>query len=190
MKKYISLLVMGLALSASVQAMEIFGGVQAGLRTVSDSEIKEVYGNGFCFFPYLAVNPWKGVVAGLGYELGYSKSGQIGLFEENTTLKVSGFEFFAGYQMPLGFVTPYALAGLGLFSCKQTVDSPAARDVDASKTTFFFALGAKVHPLPRMKSLFATVEFKYIPLSVKPYDEAVDLGGMRLTLGLGYAFGL
>ena len=189
MKKYISLLVMGLALAGSVQALEIFGGVQAGLRTVSDSDIKEVYGHGFCFFPYLAVNPWKGVVAGLGYELGYSKSGQIGLFEEDTTLEVSGFEFFAGYQMPLGIITPYALAGLGLFSYKQTVDSPAAQDVDASKTTFFFAVGAKVHPLSALKSLFLNVEFKYVPLSVKPYDENVDLGGMRLTMGLGYAFG-
>ncbi|MGB9006325.1 MAG: outer membrane beta-barrel protein [Candidatus Aminicenantales bacterium] len=190
MKKFISLFIMGLALSISVQAMEIFGGLQAGLRTVSDSEIREVYGNGLCLFPYLAVNPWKGVIAGAGYELGYSKSGKIGLLHEATTLKVSGFEFFAGYQMPLGIITPYALAGFGSFFYMQTVDSPAAQDVDASKATFFFAVGAKVHPLKGLKNLFACAEFKFIPLSVKPFDESVDLGGMRLTLGLGFAFGL
>jgi opacity protein-like surface antigen len=189
MRKFIGILVVGLVLCASARAVEVFGGVQAGLRTVSDPEIKNVYGNGLVFFPNLAVNLWKGVFVGAGYELGYSRSGTIGLFEEETTLKVSGFEFFAGYQMPLGMVTPYILGGVGMFSYKQTVDSPAAQDVDDSQVTFLVALGAKVHPVPRFKSVFLVFEFKYIPLSVKPLDESVDLGGMRLTGGLGFSFG-
>jgi opacity protein-like surface antigen len=188
MKKSFAILAMIIVLPVLAQAINIFGGVQGGLRTVNDSQIKSVYGQGICLFPYLAVNPWKGVIAGAGYEFGYSKSGHIGVYEEDTTLKVSGVEVFAGYQYPLGIITPYALLGLGSFSYKQTVASPAAQKVDTSKMTFFFAAGAKACPFKGLPGLFFNLEVKYVPLSVKPYDESVDLGGVRLTLGAGYSF--
>jgi hypothetical protein len=187
MKKSIAILAMIIVLPALAQAIDIFGGVQGGLRTVNDSQIKSVYGQGMCLFPYLAVNPWRGMIAGAGYELGYSKSGHIGIYQEDTTLKVSGLEVFAGYQYPVGFMTPYALVGLGSFSYKQTVASPAAQKVDTSAMTFFVALGAKASPLKGLPGLFFNLEVKYVPLSVKPYDESVDLGGIRLTLGAGYS---
>ncbi len=188
MKKSIAILAMIIVLPAFAQAITISGGLQFGLRTVNDSEIKDVYGQGTCLFPYLAVNPWKGVIVGAGYEFGYSKSGHIGIYDEATTLKVSGLEVFAGYQYPVGFMTPYALLGLGSFSYKQTVASQAAQKVDTSKMTFFFAVGAKASPLKALPGLFFNLEVKYVPLSVKPYDESVDLGGIRLTLGAGYSF--
>jgi len=188
MKKSIAILAMIVVLPAFAPAITIFGGFQGGLSTVNDSEIKDVYGQGMCLFPYLAINPWKGVIAGAGYEFGYSKSGHIGVYEEDTTLKVSGVEVFAGYQYPVGFMTPYALVGLGFFSYKQTVASPAAQKVDTSKMTFFFAAGAKASPLKGLPGLFINLEVKYVPLLVKPYDESVDLGGIRLTLGAGYSF--
>jgi hypothetical protein len=190
MKRCIVLLALGFALPAFVQATDIFAGFELGLRTVNSSDIKDVYGNGTCCFPYVALNPWRGLIVGAGYEFGYSRSGKIGIYEEDTTLEVSGFEVFAGYQFPLEWMTPYVLAGYGSFSYKQTVDSPAAKDVNATHGTLFFAGGARFHPLKGIKGLFLSGELKIVPLKVQPYDEEVDLGGMRLTIGLGCTFGL
>ena len=38
------------------------------------------------------------------------------------------------------------------------------------------------------EGLYLSGEVKYVPLKVKPFDEEVDLGGLRYLLGLGYAF--
>jgi len=40
------------------------------------------------------------------------------------------------------------------------------------------------------RGLFLAAEIKYVPLKVKPLTEEVDLGGMRLALGIGYTFAL
>jgi len=37
-------------------------------------------------------------------------------------------------------------------------------------------VGLKIYPV---KYLFISGEFKYIPLEVKPFEEVVDLGGIR-----------
>jgi len=186
MKKSFAILAMIIILPSLAQAVDLIGGFQGGLRTVNDSEIKDVYGNGLSLFPYLAVNPWKGLLAGVGYDLGYSKSGTIGIYNESTSLKISGLQVFVGYQYPISFLTPYALLGIGAYSYKQTVASPVYTGFSAKKSTFFFAVGTKASPLKALPGLFFNVEIKYIALSVKPYDEKVDLGGMSLALGVGY----
>jgi hypothetical protein len=189
MKKSFAILAIIVVLPSLAQAVELIGGFQGGLRTVNDSEIKDVYGNGLSLFPYLAVNPWKGLLAGVGYDLGYSKSGTIGLYNESTSLKISGLQVFAGYQYPIAFLTPYALLGFGAYSYKQTVASPVYTGFSRKKSTFFFALGAKASPLKALPGLFFNVEIKYIPLSVKPFDDTVDLGGLNIVLGVGYCLG-
>jgi hypothetical protein len=189
MKKTIVILTMIIVLPSLAQAITLFGGFQGGLRTVNDAEIKDVYGNGLSLFPYLAVNPWKGLLAGVGYDLGYSKKGTIGLYDESTTLKISGLQAFVGYQYPISFLTPYALLGFGAYSYKQTVASAYYTGFSAKKSTFFFALGAKASPLKSLPGLFFNFEIKYLPLSVKPYDTRVDLGGLNIALGVGYCLG-
>jgi len=189
MKKGIVILTLIIILPSLASAITLFGGLQGGLRMVNDSEIKDVYGNGLSLFPYLAVNPWKGLLAGVGYDLGYSKSGTIGLYNESTSLKINGLQVFAGYQYPISFLTPYALLGFGAYSYKQSVTSSFYTGFSKKASTFFFAVGAKASPLKALPGLFFNVEIKYIPLSVKPYDLKVDLGGMSLTLGVGYSLG-
>jgi opacity protein-like surface antigen len=186
MKKSYLVIIVFLVLPVMVYAMDFSFGFQAGLRTVSDSNIKDVYKNGLCYFPYAAVNLYKGFTIGAGYEFGYSRDGTIGIYNEATTIKVTGFEAFIGYQYPLPMVTPYVFVGFGSFSYTQTVDSPAAQQVDATKSTFFVAGGVKVYP---MKNLYISAEVKYVPLKVKPYEDEVDLGGLRLMGGLGFSFG-
>jgi len=186
MKKIYPFIICFLLLPVAVYAIDFSFGFQAGLRTVSDSAIKDVYGNGTCFFPYAAVNIFKGFTIGAGYELGYSRSGTIGLYEEKTTLKVTGIQAFVGFQFPLSVVRPYIFVGYGSFSYTQTVDSPAAQTVDATKSTFFAAGGIKFYPV---KNVYIAAEAKYVPLKVKPIEDEVDLSGLRLTGGLGFTFG-
>jgi len=189
MKKTMVILTMIIVLPSLAQAITLFGGFQGGLRMVNDSEIRDVYGNGISLFPYLAVNPWQGLLAGVGYDLGYSKKGTIGLYNESTSLKISGLQAFVGYQHPISFLTPYVLLGFGAYSYNQSVSSAYYTGFSAKKSTFFFALGAKASPLKSLPGLFFNVEIKYIPLSVQPFDTKVDLGGMSLALGVGYGLG-
>jgi opacity protein-like surface antigen len=188
MKKIYPFIICFLLLPVAVYAIDFSFGFQGGLRTVSGPEIKDVYGNGTCFFPYAAVNVFKGFTIGAGYELGYSRSGKIGLYEEATTLTVTGIQAFVGYQYSVSMVTPYVFVGFGSFSYKQTVvsDNPAVQPVDATQSTFFVAGGVKIYP---MKNIYISAEVKYVPLKVKPYDDEVDLGGLRLMGGLGFTFG-
>ncbi len=186
MKKSYLVIIVLLLLPVVVYAVDFSFGFQAGLRTVSDSNIKDVYKNGVCYFPYAEVNLFKGFTIGAGYEFGYSRSGTIGIYNEATTLKVTGIEAFVGYQYSLPLVTPYVFVGFASFSYTQTVDSPAAQAVDATKSTFFVAGGVKVYP---MKNLYISAEVKYVPLKVQPYEDEVDLGGLRLMGGLGFSFG-
>ncbi len=186
MKKIYPFIICFLLLPVASYAVDFSFGFQAGLRTVSESEIKNVYGNGTCFFPYAAINVFKGFTIGAGYEFGYSRSGTIGLYEEATTLKVTGVQAFVGYQLSVSMVTPYVFVGFGSFSYTQTVESEAAQTVDATKSTFFVAGGIKIYP---MKNIYISAEVKYVPLKVKPIDDEVDLGGLRLMGGLGFTFG-
>ncbi|MCX6575988.1 MAG: outer membrane beta-barrel protein [Candidatus Aminicenantes bacterium] len=186
MKKSYPFIICFLLLPVAVYAIDFSFGFQAGLRTVSDSAIKDVYGNGQCYFPYAAINVFKGFTIGAGYEFGYSRSGTIGLYEEATTLKVTGVQAFVGYQLSVSMVTPYVFVGFGSFSYTQTVESEAAQTVDATKSTFFVAGGIKIYP---MKNVYISAEVKYVPLKVKPIDDEVDLGGLRLMGGLGFTFG-
>jgi len=188
MKKSYLVITCFLLLPAASYAVDFSFGFQAGLRTVSDSNIKDVYKNGVCYFPYAEVSLFKGFTLGAGYEFGYSRSGTIGIYSEATTLKVTGFEAFVGYQYSLPMVTPYVFVGFGSFSYTQTVVSvsPAVQTVDATKSTFFVAGGVKVYP---MKNLYISAEVKYVPLKVKPIEDEVDLGGLRLMGGLGFTFG-
>lgn len=162
-------------------------GIFYGQRTVNDSDIKNIYGNGTVYFPYLAINVWKGIIIGGGYEGGYSRDGKIGLYNESTSLRVLGVEFFVGYQLRIKIVSPYIRIGYGSFSYKQTIDSPYVGDykVDHKKSTVIISGGLKFYLI---KNLFLAGEVKFVPLKVKPFEEEVDLGGMRYLAGIGFTF--
>lgn len=162
-------------------------GALLGTRTVRSAAIKEVYGNGTMFFPYAAIHAWKGLFLGAGYEGGYSKTGAIGIYDETATLKVTGFEFFAGYEQAVGMISPFLRAGYGSYSFRQSVNSAIheANIIDSTKGTFVLAGGLK---LSLSGSLSLVGEAKYVPLKVKPLDSEVDLGGMRYSAGLCLKF--
>lgn len=157
-----------------------------GYRTVSSAGIREVYGNGFVYYPAISINIMKGFFVGTGYEGGYSRSGRIGIFEDYSTLKIYGVEGFAGYAFNLAAISFYARAGLGFYRYKQFIDVPdLPYKVDNWTVTQLVAGGARYFI---GKNLFLTAELKYVRMKVKPVEEEVDLGGLRFLGGLGFRF--
>ncbi len=188
MKKAMMGTTLGLILVVAGHAMELGLGFQYGLRTVDDTKIKEVYGDGTSCFPSVRAVIWKGLEVGAGYEGGYRRDGLIGLYQEASTLEVNGFEVFAGYGFKVNILEPYARPGYGFYAYKQTIDSEFAPfKVDHKKSAPTLGAGVRVRPLA---GLVLSVEAKYVPLKVKPFDVEVDLGGWRLAVGAGYAFRL
>lgn len=185
MKKIIFCISGILCLSAGLHAIHFEAGFFYGQRTVNDTDIKNIYGNGAIYFPCVGII-WKGLILGGGYEGGYSRDGEIGMFNEATTLSVTGLEFFIGYQVKLKMTAPYVKVGYGSYSYKQTIESLYLGEfkVDHKKSAITVSGGLKIHPL---KNLFLAGEVKYVPLKVKPFDEEVDLSGLRLMAGIGFS---
>ncbi|MBP6059300.1 MAG: hypothetical protein KA522_00840 [Candidatus Saccharicenans sp.] len=154
-----------------------------GWRAVNNADIKSIYGNGQVYFPAALVDLWKGFILGVGYEGGYSRDGHIGIYEEFTNLKIEGIEAFAGYQLNLKVISIYARGGYGIYSYKQFIDNPEIPfKIDEKKGAFVVAGGLKLFPV---RNLFIIAELKYVPLKVKPIEEEIDLGGLRVLGGLG-----
>ncbi|HEK84828.1 MAG: hypothetical protein ACPLZD_01805 [Candidatus Saccharicenans sp.] len=186
---------LGLALSllflvagglAENKGSQIEIGFSFGLRTLNNADLKNVYGSGINFFPNVVL-VWKGLMIGGGYEAGFKRNGLIGLFQEPAELAVSGPEIFAGYQFNLKSFAPYARLGCGFYSYKQVINSPYVSNypVNGKKTGLILAGGIKFYPV---KQLLISAEVKYGSLKVKPYDQVVDVGGLRLNGGLGIWF--
>ena len=179
------LVLLALAGPAAAPAWDVTAGFLAGPRTASDETVNRIYGSGTVYSPFLAVGLWRGFRVGASYEGGYSRTGVIGLYDEATTLKVSGVEVFAGYWLKLDLVALYLRGGWGNYSYFQTVQSPMARNypVDARGQAVVAAAGVNVYLLER---LYLCGEIKYVPLKVKPYENEVDLSGWRYLVGIGY----
>ncbi|MBN2346965.1 MAG: outer membrane beta-barrel protein [Candidatus Aminicenantes bacterium] len=184
MKKTLILTVL-LACVLPLAALDLDLGLQLGPRTAV-GQIKDTYGGGLVFFPSARLNVWQGLGIGLGYELGYKREATIGLFDEESTLKVSGFEAFVSYEVAAGKFRPYARLGLGSYKYSQEIESQFAEGVDDTKTAVSLAAGVKV----LFDGLFVSAELKHVPLKVQPLTEEVDLGGLRLLVGVGYRIGL
>jgi len=189
MKRHVLTIFSLLVLAAAAYPVDlsINAGLLFGLRMASNSDISDVYGSGLVLFPQVSVNFMKFVTVGVGYEMGFPQTGKIGTFEEDATLKLSGIEIFAGVQYPLKMLTPYLAVGVGFYSYNQTVDSPYALEVDDSQMGLRVAGGVKFYPLG---NVFVALEAKFVALTVKPYDDDVNLGGLRFCLGVGYTFKL
>lgn len=186
-KTALGLALLGVLATAVPAAVRFEAGLLGGSRTVNDERVKAVFGNGTVFYPYATVNPWKGLFVGAGYEGGYSRTGTIGLYEEPASLKVTGFEAFAGYALEAGTLTPYVKAGYARFAYRQVIDSPFIGDrvVDAKAWGPMVGGGLKI---ALSAGLFAAGEIRFVPLKVKPLEEEADLGGMRYLAGLGLRF--
>jgi hypothetical protein len=168
-------------------AFTVQAGAFYGIRKVNDAKIKAAYKDGEVYFPFLEVQAWKGLTLSAGYEGGYEGTALLGPYNAKAELSVSGMEFLVGYEFRISAFAFFAKTGYGLYFYKQTVQDEYAKDypVDHSQSTIVLKGGLKLY---LGKFLFLAFEVKYVPLTVKPYDYEVDLGGMRYLLGLGASF--
>jgi hypothetical protein len=168
------------------RAIQVGIGLNYGLRQVQDEIMKETYGDGYVYVPYLRLIPFRSIGFEVAYEGGYKKSGTVGLYNEDSTLSVTGLEFSGILFLPFRPLVAYVKFGMGYYSYKQDIESDFTRStVDHSKWTSFIAGGINLRVFD---GLYISAEVKSVPLVVRPYDREVNLGGLRFLAGIGYSF--
>lgn len=166
-------------------------GLNGGYRYLNDPHLGEIYGDGYVFEPYIRYALPRLATLELAYEGGYKKSAPVGLFQEDSTLSVSGFQLSVVVPVPIFRIrsmSTYFKIGLAYYFYKQDIDSEFVRQkVDHNKWTTVIGVGMSLH---LFRGLFLTAEYKSIPMKVRPFDIDVDLGGSRIIVGIGYRFWL
>ncbi|MHB8053726.1 MAG: outer membrane beta-barrel protein [Candidatus Aminicenantales bacterium] len=185
MKKTAWLLALLLAGAGVSLAQTWEADVTGGYRTLKDESLRGIYGNGYVVTPSLSLAVSRSLRVGAEYEGGFSRNAEIGLFKDPSTLKVRGGHVFLQYGERKGRVQPYLKVGMGLFSYQFDVERPTFSSLQVSNNdvSFFLAGGLR---LVIIKNVFGTAEFKYAALWVDSYDDKVDLGGLRLLVGVGF----
>lgn len=189
MKKIIHILMILVLVSAYSNSATLTGGVGLGLGTMSDSDLCDIYGRGFVYNPYLSFSVSSKFSLGLGYEGGYKKDGNVGIFEDAATLEISGFQLFVKYDLGSGKLIPYLKLGYGYYTVKNDYDSGEMDKYGFSEKGSGLILGAGFS-YPMSKGFFITAEAGYLMLKVKPFTKNVDTGGFRLLIGLAAKFNL
>jgi len=184
--KLVLLLFLSVIVIQAAQATEVSFGLNYGFRHVEDGVIQATYGNSTVYVPYFRLTPLRNIGIEVAYEGGYKKSGTVGIYEEDSTLSVSGWEFSGILYLPIRPILGYIKFGMAYFSYKQDIESEFIRNpVDQKKWTNVFGAGAI---LTITQGLYLSVEVKTVPLRVIPFDREVDLSGVRVVGGIGYSF--
>ena len=187
-RKLLALLVLVLFFNPVLQAFDIIGGLNFGRRWIDDPDMKDIYGQGYVFQPFLRYNYTNLLAIEVAYEGGYKGDGRIGLFQEESTLSVTGWELSGILYYRINNFVPFIKFGVGFYGYKQDIASEFVRfKVDHHEITYILGGGMNVF---LNNSIFLNTEIKYLPLKVKPFDREVDLSGMRVMLGLGFRFAL
>lgn len=173
-------------LTQPLQAGTLGFGLRYGLRKVVDEVIKDVYGEGYVYSPYIRWMPHQFFAFEVAYEGGYKKDAPIGLFEENSTFSVTGFEVCLILHYRIDRFDPYIRFGYANYHYKQEIDSEFVRQqVDHWKATSLVAGGLNIG---LVHGLNAGFEVKYAPMKVQPFEIEVDLSGIRYLFSVSYEF--
>lgn len=156
-------------------------GVTAGYYVPSDSAYKDLYGQGSFIFG-----------GSIGFELirkieirlegGYFQdSGKMNLTGEDLKLSFFAGSLGARFRFVDGkALQPYVGAGIAMYSYKE--DLPPRLE-DVSNTAFGFQGEAGIYYALSAKVLL-DLNFRYVSLDTKPFNESVKLGGLRAGLGV------
>ena len=191
MKKIIYIVILFFVFTVFSTAVSIEPGFKIGLRQVNSDDIKTTYGNGLVYYPHLDIRLLMGLSIGAGYEFGYSRDGQIGFYQDNSSFEIKGFDLYLTYSFSLMGIKPYIKLGYGRYDYEQIISiNEQTINVNGSHGDWLAAIGVKVFPL---SNLYLSAEVKYSPMKVNPLgDEGkeVDLGGLKIYGGIGYRFKL
>ena len=184
-KILLCLLLTGLCL-APLAASDLQVGLLGGLRTVAQESFSDAYGSGIRLTPFLALPVGDALDIGAAFSLNLFKDAPIGLLEDDSSFSLTSLEVFGRYRFESGAFDPYAKLGLGLHFYAQTSETA---QIDFSKTGMGVFLGAGgEYALNDQVSLLA--ELGYTVLSVKPFEDSINLGGLTIQAGLAYRFAL
>lgn len=187
-RRLLSLLALALFFNPVLQAFDIAGGLNFGKRGIDDPNMKGIYGQGYIFQPYIRYNYSNMLAIEAAYEGGYKRDGRIGLFQEESTLSITGWELSGILYCRIRNFVPFIKFGVGYYDYRQDIASEFVRyEVDNHEITYIMGGGINIF---LNNSFFLNTEVKYIPLKVKPFDIEVDLSGLRVMLGIGYRFAL
>lgn len=173
--------------SAKMSGLQIRALASYGLRSMKDDSVSRTYGQSGIYGFNLSLAFLRNFLIGCGYEGGYEAVGLIGNYQEESSLSLKGLEFFSGLQFKSTGLAPFVLAGLAHFSYRQQVKSIYAPGIKSEKTAPFLAVGLNFF---LFRGVFFSGRLKYQPLKVKPLEHEVDLGGLSMTVGVGYAVNL
>ena len=185
-RKLLALLALVLFFNPALQAFDIAAGLNIGKRLIDDPFIRDVYGHGYVFQPFLRYNYTNLLAIEAAYEGGYKRDGRIGLFQEESTLSITGWELSGILYYRIHNFVPFIRFGVGYYDYRQDIVSEFVHfEVDNHKITYIMGGGITIF---LNNSFFLNTEVKYIPFKVTPVDIEVDLSGMRFMLGIGYRF--
>lgn len=128
-----------------------------------------------------------GLAIGGGYEFGLSQSGQLGMFNDESTFEMYAINGYLAYYFQMKGVAPYLKVGGGQYNYTQTITSgsPPSSEITGNKVTFFGGVGLK---FMAGNSGAICLEALYVPLKVNPAGQEVDLTTIRAQGGISFAF--
>jgi hypothetical protein len=180
------LILIALLSAQAVQASKLGFGLRYGLRKVTDEVIKDVYGEGYVYNPYIRWMPHHFFAFEVAYEGGYKKEAPVGIFAENSTLSVTGWEVCLVLHYRISRFDPYVRFGYANYHYKQEIESEFVQQkVDHRSATSVVAGGLHFEVI---KGLNIGAEVKYAPMKVQPFEIEVDLSGARFMVSLNYEF--
>jgi hypothetical protein len=155
-----------------------------GTRQINDPNLNKIYGSGYVFIPSLSITVFPNFSIEAAYEGGYKKSGLVGLYQDDSTLRISGMEISGIFWYRFSEFRPYVQLGAGYYSYRQDVDNEIVRyQVDHKNIGFILGGGLDI---ALFKGLFFTLGIKYVQLEVQPFNVEVDLSGIRILAGIGW----
>ena len=186
--RYIKILVLTflliVTLAFSAQAEMFRAGFNVDYYSVKDSLFQDIYGSGNLMFgASLSFNlVWK---IELRAEANYLQStGHMTASQEELKFTLMPFVIGARVKVLEKKLSPYV--GFGVNICSYKEDYPERFEgVSESVTGFHFEIGSYFN-LPR--NFYADINIRYIKLDAEPYDEVIELGGLRAGFGIGYRF--
>ena len=152
-----------------------------GYFLASDSDFKDIYGNGAVFGGELRLGGKR--IAGWLEANFRQRTGKFSFTGEETKVKVTSLEGGALYRIMSGNIWPYVGAGIGYYMYNE--NNVPVGEAKQSKIGFCAAAGVSAIVA---KLLVLDFRFKYSVCNMKPADFDINMGGLTIGMGLGVRF--
>lgn len=178
MKRTIAIaLMMGFVAVAASASVEIKGSY----FSPSNADFKSIYGGGVMYGAEISVGIAGGLEAWLSGDY-FNKTGSLTLTKEKTTLTLIPIGAGLKYSFLTGWLQPYLGVGGRYYLYKE---SNPIGTVNKGGIGFLGKVGADLKFAP---NFFLDIFAGYSLCKMKPADFDIEVGGIELGAGLGYAF--